>query len=267
MPSEAVTPDDRAPLIGIPGYWHESEAILGRLATAVPDSYLRALLKVEAVPLILPVIQNPPVLRKLFLMVDGLLLVGGPDLDPAHYGQSPLPGLRKVTPPRDAMELQVTRWAREVDLPILAICRGVQVLNVAAGGTLWQDIASQLPRAAKHDYHPNYAEDYRAHTIRAVAGSRIANLVGEGDVAVNSLHHQALDQLGEGLQATAFAPDGIIEAVEGTRSQWVVGVQWHPEWLVESDPGMLGLFEIFRRVCSERRRQLVFKAQGAEDRV
>ena len=253
MLPEPMPPDHSVPVIGIPGYWHESEAILGRLATAVPDSYLRALLKVEAIPLIIPVIPHPRVLKQLFLMIDGLLLVGGPDLDPVHYRQSPLPGLRKVTPARDAVELEVIRWALDADLPILAICRGIQVLNVAAGGTLWQDIASQIPKAAKHDYHPNYPEDYRAHTIRAVANSRIADVVGEDEVAVNSLHHQAIERVGQGLRATAFAPDGIIEAVEGTDTRWVVGVQWHPEWLVESDERMRRLFEAFCRVCSDRR--------------
>ena len=252
MLPESIPPDHSLPVIGIPGYWHESEAILGCLATAVPDSYLRALLKVEAIPLIIPVIQHPQILKKLFLMIDGLLLVGGPDMDPVHYRQSPLPGLRKVTPARDGVELRVVHWALEADLPVLAICRGIQVLNVAAGGTLWQDIASQIPNAAKHDYHPNYPEDYRAHIIKTVANSRMAKILGEDEVAVNSLHHQAIERLGQGLRATAFAPDGIIEAVEGTSARWVVGVQWHPEWLVESDERMRGLFASFRQVCSDR---------------
>ena len=140
------------PVIGVPGYWHESEAILGRQATAVPDSYIRALLKIEAIPLIIPVLPSSQMLAQFFNMMDGLLLVGGPDLDPIHYHQTAHKGLRKVTPPRDHVELQISRWALETDLPIMAICRGIQVLNVAAGGTLWQDIASQQPHAAKHDY-------------------------------------------------------------------------------------------------------------------
>jgi putative glutamine amidotransferase len=243
-----------APVIGVPGYWHESDAILGRLATAVPDSYLRALLKAEGIPLIIPVVQPRRVLETLFGMIDGLLLIGGPDLDPVHFHQSPAPGLRRVTPARDVVELQVTRWALDAGLPILAICRGVQVLNVAAGGTLWQDIATQIPKAAKHDYHPNFPEDYRAHTIKALTGSRLASILGEENIEVNSLHHQALDRVGQGLYATAFAPDGIIEAVEGVEADWVVGVQWHPEWLIESDHRMHALFETFCNVCADRSR-------------
>ena len=248
------TTQDVCPVIGVPGYWHESEAILGRLATAVPDSYIRALLRANAIPLIIPVIQPRHVLEDLFHRIDGLMLIGGPDLDPVHFNQAPVPGLRKVTPPRDAVELEVTRWALDTELPILAICRGIQVLNVTVGGTLWQDIGSQVPTAAKHDYHPNFPEDFLAHSIKTVKGSRLAGIVGVGDVAVNSLHHQAIDKLGRGLRITAFAPDGIIEAVEGTGNGWVVGVQWHPEWLIENDPRMLALFETFRQVCAARKR-------------
>ena len=252
--SELAIADASAPVIGIPGYWHESDAILGRFASAVPDSYLRALLKAKGIPLIIPVIPPGSVLETLFGMMDGLLLIGGPDLDPTHYHQLPAAGLRKVTPARDAVELQVTRWALDANLPVLAICRGIQVLNVAAGGTLWQDLASQLPEAAKHDYHPNFPEDYRAHTIRAAAGSRLAGIIGEDDIAVNSLHHQAIDKVGNGLRATAFAPDGIIEGVEGKGEGWVVGVQWHPEWLIETDYRMRALFETFRNICAQRSR-------------
>jgi putative glutamine amidotransferase len=258
--SESIASVSSAPVIGVPGYWHESDAILGRTATAVPDSYLRALMKADTIPLIIPVIQSRGILETLFRMLDGLLLIGGPDIDPDHYHQSPAAGLRKVTPARDTMELQVTRWALDAELPILAICRGIQVLNVAAGGTLWQDIATQLPNAAKHDYHPNFPENYLAHTIKAVADSRMAGIVGEDDISVNSLHHQAIDKLGQGLRPTAFAPDGIIEAVEGTDARWVVGVQWHPEWLVENDQRMMALFEAFRSACGSRNRPSEQKA-------
>ena len=240
------------PVIGVPGYWHESEAILGRHATAVPDSYLRALLKIDALPLIIPVVRSADVLAQLFQKIDGLLLIGGPDLDPMHYHQSAHAGLRKVTPARDRIELQVARWALQEGLPIMAICRGVQVLNVAVGGTLWQDIALQLPDAAKHDYHPDFPEDYLAHPIKPLPGSRLAEIIGDEDILVNSLHHQAIDQLGQGLRPVAYSPDGIIEAVEGVGAGWTVGVQWHPEWLVENDPRMAALFKTFGDVCLQR---------------
>jgi len=243
------------PVIGVPGYWHESEEIPGHQATAVPDSYIRALLKIDAIPLIIPVISSPKILEQLFQMIDGLLLIGGPDLDPIHYHQASHAGLRKVTPARDKMEMQVSLWALEADLPIMAICRGIQVLNVAAGGTLWQDIASQLPNAAKHDYYPDYPKDFLAHTVKPLTGSRLAGIIGDDEASVNSLHHQAIDKLGQALRPVAYAPDGIVEAVEGIDANWIIGVQWHPEWLIESDQRMLNLFKTFGDVCSHHSRE------------
>lgn len=238
-----------APVVGIPGYWH-----VGHQATAVPDSYIRALLKVDAIPLIIPVIQSRKILKQLFQMIDGLLLIGGPDLDPVQYHQSAHEGLRKVTPARDNMEIQVSHWALEADLPIMAICRGIQVLNVAAGGTLWQDIGSQLPHAAKHDYYPDYPKDFLSHTVKLLPGSRLAGIIGDGQASVNSLHHQAIDKLGQGLCPVAYAPDGVVEAVEGIDASWIVGVQWHPEWLIESDHRMVTLFKDFGEACSHHGR-------------
>jgi putative glutamine amidotransferase len=206
-------------------------------------------MKIDVFPLVIPVISSQPLLAQYFQLLDGLLLVGGPDLDPVHYHQSPKPGLRRVTPLRDAVELQMSRWALEAGLPIFAICRGIQVLNVAAGGTLCQDIATERPDAAKHDYHPGYPETHLAHPVQIHDSSRLADIVGQKQIWVNSLHHQAIDRLGKDLQPTAFAPDGIVEAVEGMGKEWVLGVQWHPEWLVETDERMRALFQAFRRAC------------------
>jgi putative glutamine amidotransferase len=259
---ESTKSGTSAPVIGVPGYWHESEAIPGHQATAVPDSYIRALLKIDAIPLIIPVIQSPKVLKQFFQMIDGLLLIGGPDLDPVNYHQAAHAGLRKVTPARDNMEMQVSTWALEADLPIMAICRGIQILNVAAGGTLWQDIASQLPNAAKHDYYPDYAKDFLAHTVKPLTGSRLAGIIGDDEASVNSLHHQAIDKLGKGLSPVAYAPDGIVEAVEGINASWIIGVQWHPEWLIENDRRMLNLFKTFGDVCSHHSRVSLLTTPG-----
>jgi len=247
---ESTIFDRSVPVIGIPGYWHESEAILGHQATAVPDSYIRALSKINALPLIIPVLQSRKILEQFFQMIDGLLLIGGPDLDPVHYNQLKHAQLRKVTLARDNMEMQVSIWALEANLPIMAICRGIQVLNVAAGGTLWQDIASQLPNAAKHDYYPDYPKNFLAHTVKLMPDSRLTEIIGDDDVSVNSLHHQAIDKLGQNLRTVAYAPDGIIEAVERVDAKWTVGVQWHPEWLIESDQRMMNLFKAFGDTCS-----------------
>lgn len=236
-------------MVGIPAYAHACEDILGQKASAVPDSYLEALVRVDATPLIIPVVEDENLLRQLMALVDGLMLIGGPDIDPEHYQQTAHPGLRKVTPARDKLELTLTRWALRRRLPILAICRGIQVLNVAAGGSLWQDIASQVPGAKKHDHYPDKREDYLAHSVEIAPQSRIAGICRQTRLRVNSLHHQAIQHIGTGLSVVARSSDGIIEAVEGGDKSWIVGVQWHPEWLVNVSEAMRLLFSAFREAC------------------
>ena len=239
-------------LIGIPAYAHACDALLGKDSAAVPNTYIDALVQVGASPLIIPVVADQNLLAHLTHLLDGLMLIGGPDVDPAHYGEAAHPGLRQMTPSRDRMELLLTAWALQAQMPILAICRGIQVLNVAAGGRLWQDIASQVPNARKHDQHPEYREDHLAHPIQITPGSRLAAICRQTRIHVNSLHHQAISQIGQGLAVVARADDGIIEAVESSGAQWVVGVQWHPEWLVARSEAMLALFRAFREACQSR---------------
>lgn len=240
-------------IVGIPAYAHDCKDILGRRASAVPYTYINALTRVEATPLVIPVVEADGLIRHLMTMLDGLMLIGGPDVDPVHYDQTAHPGLRQVTPERDKMELTVTQWALHKRLPILAICRGIQVLNVAAGGSLWQDIASQLPGAQKHDQYPDNREDHLAHAIEIVPGSRIAAICRQTRLDVNSLHHQAIDRVGQGLSIVARSGDGIVEAVEGNGDPWIVGVQWHPEWLIEDCKAMRRLFAAFRDACRTNR--------------
>ena len=167
--------------------------------------------------------------------VDGLLLSGGGDVDPARYGEAPHDKLEEVDPARDAFEIALIAAAREQDLPIFAICRGVQVLNVAAGGTLVQDIPSQVPGALKHSMevppHPPYE---LAHEVWVEKDSLLAKLMGERLVGsdtcdVNSRHHQAVKTVGAGYRVSATAPDGVIEAIEDPAARYCLGVQWHPE--------------------------------------
>ncbi|MBL0714393.1 MAG: gamma-glutamyl-gamma-aminobutyrate hydrolase family protein [Desulfosarcina sp.] len=241
---------NRGPIvIGIPAYAHTCDDILGKQASAIPNSYIDALVRVGASPLIIPIVNDRRILRHLIGMVDGLMLIGGPDIDPVHYAQTAQPGLRQVTPDRDKLELTLIRWAMAVKIPLFGICRGMQVLNVAAGGNLWQDIAGQVPQAQKHDQYPDFQENHLAHAVQIVPGSRIAGICRQTQLAVNSLHHQAIDRVGAGLRVVARSGDGIIEAVEGNGEQWIVGVQWHPEWLVEGFDEMQALFGAFRDAC------------------
>ena len=253
--NKSAVPEYALPLIGMPAYWHSSDDLLGGQASAVPQSYIRALVKSGAGSLILPVSDDRQALWAAFRRIDGLLLIGGPDVAPHHYRQTPLPGLRRVTPERDGMELMLVPWALAAGMPVLCICRGLQLLNVALGGTLWQDLATQVPQALKHDYHPGYKESYLAHRVRLESGGLLDAVCGSRDLMVNSLHHQAIDRLGDGLRVAAWAPDGIVEAVIIDELTWGVGVQWHPEWLVDEDGAMLALFRAFRDACRDWRRR------------
>ena len=240
-------------LIGIPAYSHTCDALLGKEAAAVPNTYIAALARGGATPLIMPVVEDRRLLAHLMELVDGLMLIGGPDVDPFHYGQTPHPALRQVTSVRDRVEFILTNWALRAKKPILAICRGIQVLNVAAGGRLWQDIASQVPDARKHDQYPANREDHLAHPVWIEPDSRLAGICRQTQIKVNSLHHQAIRHVGPGLRVVARADDGIIEGVESVGENWVVGVQWHPEWLVSTSEEMRALFDAFQDACHKRR--------------
>jgi putative glutamine amidotransferase len=183
--------------------------------------------------------------------VDGLILTGGEDVDPALYGQAPHERLGPVNRLRDETEIALVHAAREAGKPILAICRGPQLLNVALGGTLIQDIASCVQNALPH--HPEDARDARAHEVIIEPGSRIAAAVGATQISVNSLHHQSILEPAAGLRITARASDGIIEGVESTdKDWWVVAVQWHPEEMSDSpEPWDRGIFRAFANRLEE----------------
>jgi putative glutamine amidotransferase len=181
--------------------------------------------------------------ERLLDAVDGLVLTGGEDVEPAQYRAVPSPRLGRTQAARDATEISAVRAARERGLPTLAICRGVQVLNVALGGTLIQDLPSERPGPINHD--PDEARDTRTHPLRLLTGCRTACALGATELDVNSVHHQAIDRPAPGLRITATAPDGVIEGVETPLDDvwWVLGVQWHPEEFV-GDPAAVdrGLF-------------------------
>jgi putative glutamine amidotransferase len=188
----------------------------------------------------IPLLDDESSLRALYDLTDGLLLPGGVDLDPATYGESPLPTCGRLDPARDRVELQFARWAIAEGKPLFGLCRGLQIVNVALGGTLYQDIAAQRSDAIKHDYFPTagFARDHVAHPVTIASGSRLDALVGAVSLGVNSMHHQAVKDLAPGLVTTAIAPDGVIEALESSGDQFVIAVQWHPESLTDRDPRM-----------------------------
>ncbi|MDB4949687.1 MAG: putative glutamine amidotransferase [Gemmatimonadetes bacterium] len=160
-------------------------------------------------------------------MAHGLLLTGGEDVEPRLYGQEPHPGLGHVTPARDATELAALREAMRRGIPILAICRGIQLVNAALGGTLYQDLPAQRPGPIVHEQEAPVA--HRWHGATVAEGSGLRHIFGTGELFINSFHHQGIDRLAPGLEATVRAEDGLVEGVEGTDHPWLYGVQWHPE--------------------------------------
>jgi len=211
--------------------------------------YVEALRNVGAIPWLIPLLpHDPDTMDGIFERLDGIFLTGGVDVDPSRYGESKHPKCGNTDPDRDAIELMLLEHAMAAQKPVLAVCRGIQIVNVAAGGTLYQDVSEQVPAAMKHDYFPTPEQpsrSYLAHEISVKGDSRLRELLGDSVVPVNSMHHQAIKDLAPTLRATAFAPDGIIEAVEATNEQFVMAVQWHPEELAESQPGMKRLFTAF----------------------
>lgn len=241
------------PIIGLPCAFQEPQDKRGGGASTMWQSYLRALEMAGGAPLLMPITDRKSTLRALYEHIDGLLLAGGVDIDPVHYGEPPHPALGEIDAQRDWTELTLTPWALSDGMPVLGICRGIQTINVVAGGTLWQDVAAQVPDALWHTYYPDYPYNRLSHSVQLVPDSRLAEILGVQELDVNSLHHQAVREVGADLRVTARSPDGMIEGIEGNGKGWVVAVQWHPEWLVDDDARMKRLFEVFVAACEERR--------------
>ncbi len=217
-------------------------------------SYVTALELAGLIPLIVPPMTDVRVARRVMESVDGLLLTGGEDVDPELYGQPRHERLSTVNRRRDDTEIALVQAAREAGKPVLAICRGPQLLNVALGGTLIQDICACVPGALDHDAGGVHdVRDIRAHDVMLEPGSRVANAVGRTHIEVNSLHHQSILDPAPGLRVTGRAPDGIIEAVESDGDDWwALAVQWHPEEMTDSpEPWDRGIFRAFANRLAE----------------
>jgi putative glutamine amidotransferase len=237
------------PVIGIAT--QTLEAIPGQVPRAwvMGQTYIRVLTAAGAVPWLIPLLpDDEPTLRAVFERLDGLFLTGGVDVDPSRYREERQPICGVSDTARDAVELMMVRWAMAEHKPVLGVCRGHQVINVAAGGALYQDVTAQRSQCMKHDYFPHtgpYTRDQIVHDVAVTPGSRLDSIVGLRTLRVNSMHHQGVKVLGSGLTASAHAPDGLIEGLEGSNGQFLIGVQWHPEELTRTDPAMERLFSTF----------------------
>ncbi len=200
----------------------------GAPRTGVNSAYVRSVVAAGGVPLILSPLMGASVAGRALAGIDGLLLTGGEDIDPAWYGAEPSPLLSPPSRERDIFELALFAMARQLELPILGICRGIQLVNVALGGSLYQDLPTERPGPTEHNRAVD--RDTRSHAVRLTQGSRAAAALGTTTLMVNSFHHQGVRELASGLVATGWSEDGLIEAAEGAPDgPWLLAIQWHPE--------------------------------------
>jgi len=236
------------PLIGITMSRIEAGRYQNRPELAVvPQAYIDSVAAAGGTPLLLP--NVPGIVSEVMPLLAGLILIGGPDVTPSVYTRESVhPKTYGLHPIREQVEFGLVQAALEHEVPILGICRGIQVLNVVLGGTLIQDIPDQWPGALRHD--TDHSEAIR-HQVTIEPASRLAQIVGGTAIDTNSYHHQAIKEVAPGLIITARAPDGVIEAIEGRDRPFVVGVQWHPELLAAEEATHAALF---RALVEESRR-------------
>jgi putative glutamine amidotransferase len=236
------------PLIGVTAgetvnkLYPHSPAVQGQSYT-----YIDAVVHAGGAPFIMPLTEDEAILRRLYEQCQGILFSGGNDLDPASYNEEPAEKTVDFSSRRDHQELQLLKWALADDKPVLAICRGMQLLNVAQGGTLYQDIPTELPDAENHNISAEKKRESRiVHTLRIKPDSKLAKVLGVTELGTNAYHHQAIKKSGKDLVASAWAEDDIIEAVELPNRRFVLGLQSHPESLeAKIEPRWHKLFASF----------------------
>lgn len=229
------------PLIGITGSIIESN---NNRYIAAYEPNAKAIIQAGGLPIVIPCDLDPHTLRAIYERVDGILLPGGGDISPEFYGATPHEKTALVIRERDLAEIQIVKWAIADDLPIFGICRGHQVFNVAMGGTLYQDIPSQIQTEFAHDIENGMSRSTLLHDVHIVPNSKLAQILKTDRISVNSLHHQSVMKPADGVQVTAYAPDGVIEASELPNKHFALTVQWHPEDL-QHITQMRDLFKAF----------------------
>jgi putative glutamine amidotransferase len=234
------------PIIGITTtHFQQKDPLPG---SGVSEAYIRAVHEAGGLPLLIPSGMKTGELEALVARLDGILFTGGGDIDPRYFNGKPHNRVYNIIPERDETEINLVRMAASGGLPFLGICRGIQMINVALGGTLYTDIADQLPGAIKHDFKER---KYLAHPVQVLEGSRLARILGMTGLQANSLHHQGLEKVAVSLTPVAWSVDGLVEAVEKPGHPFGLAVQWHPEWLQELQE-MRSLFTAFVAAAREK---------------
>ena len=226
------------PVVGVMPLWDDKKDSLWML-----PGYLEGITDAGGIPVVFPFSADEEDLRRLMDMCDGFLFTGGHDVSPEVYGEEPLEGLIDACKMRDDMEAIVLREALRADKPILGICRGLQFINAALGGTLFQDIPTQCPSGVVHHQQPPYGAP--SHEVSVAPGSPLSECLKADHISVNSCHHQAIKKLAPGLEAMATAPDGIVEAFYKPDQRFLWAVQWHPEFSRLADENSRSIFNAF----------------------
>ncbi len=238
------------PVIGITTYLDNASK---KVYAAVSNSYIYSVLMAGGLPVMLPIAEDQDVAAEYLAVIDGLLLSGGEDVCTMVYGENPIKEVEMFCPQRDSFEINLFSAALEQDMPVLGICRGLQVMNTALGGTLYQDIFCQCKKVLGH-LPIKMPVDTLYHTITIEETSILAEVFGKQELRVNSYHHQAAKDVAEEFRATAFSTDHVIEAIEHREKKFVVGVQWHPEDLTVKHPHFIKLFSALVKAAAESNR-------------
>ncbi len=232
----------KTPLIGITTYRTTNQ--YDNPILALGENYVQSVSRAGGLPVLIPLGLPGDQINWLLSRVDGIVFSGGGDVEPSEYGMELSPKVDSVDLDRDRVEIQLVRASVSDGVPFLGICRGLQVINVALGGTLYQHIADEHPQALKHNYYPDWPRDHLGHSVRVDNDSRLAKILATKGIETNSLHHQGILSLAPNLKPTAWAPDGLIESIELPDHPFGLAVQWHPEWMPDSAP-MQALFRAF----------------------
>lgn len=232
--------ENRKPFIALTPYYNiEKEEPYMRPA------YLKAVRAAGGIPVILPVELDEAELRQILEQTDGVLFTGGPDIHPFHFGEETQRFCGNVSVKRDALELMLLKLAMEMKKPILGICRGIQLLNIGLGGDIYQDIPSQFQEEFPIAHTQPFGYEIPSHTVNVVKGTLLAELAQTEVLKVNSMHHQAVRNVAPGLTVSGHAPGGLVEAIELPGYPFLLGVQWHPEYLWEADEAIMRIFKGF----------------------
>ena len=233
------------PLIGLTSEYDYSQ---NRKSNKINYTYIDAIKRAGGIPIILPLVNEIDLIEKYLSILQGLVLTGGEDASPLLYGEEPIREVDTICFKRDKMEIELIKGAYEKNIPILGICRGIQMINIAFGGSLYQDIYKQIPDALGHTSGFSIGGGY--HTIEIVNNSLMYDIFNKDKIQVNSQHHQSIKDLGENLRVNANSLDGIIEGIESTNDRFILGVQFHPEAMIDRHGEVLDIFRYFISKCN-----------------